>query len=458
MKGRVVIPVRISQLLINRNFALLWMGRSISNFGDSIFDTTLVLWIATRLAYGQTWAPLAVSGIFLAISFPTFIIGPVAGVFADRWDKRLTMLTTDALRALLIVVLALTTVLPIPVLAGGYLPVRAQLAGIYAVVLLATICALFFSPSRLALIRDLVDEPDRARASSLLQVTDSVARLAGPAVAAPLFYLFGVQWALIANALSFVVSFLALLAIQAPPPARSVALGEVGSVLRELADGFRFFLGNRVLVTIVISVMLAMLGFGALNALNVFFLTQNLHARVTLYGLLSSALGFGAVVGAALAGVLAHRLGVARLFWLSMMGMGTLVVIYSRLTMFLPAVAVLFLLGIVNDATEVAIGPMMLQATPRELIGRVSAVMLPAAYLASMFSTSLAAFLDSTVLRGLHLNLLGISWGQTDTIFTGAGLLTLGGGIYAAIALGGVELGQEKALGDERERGQGGAA
>ena len=79
-------------LLINRNFALLWSGQIISVVGDFVFETTLVLWIVTRIAQGQPWAPLAVSGLLLAASVPVFIIGPLAGVFVDRWDKRRTML------------------------------------------------------------------------------------------------------------------------------------------------------------------------------------------------------------------------------------------------------------------------------------------------------------------------------------------------------------------------------
>src|SRR5262249_14063189 len=79
----------------NRNFAVLWSGQLISNLGDFVFDTTLVVWIATELTRSQPWAPLAVSGVFLAATTPILLIGPLAGVFVDRWDKRRTMLATD---------------------------------------------------------------------------------------------------------------------------------------------------------------------------------------------------------------------------------------------------------------------------------------------------------------------------------------------------------------------------
>lgn len=71
-------------IFINRNFALLWSGGAISILGDFVFNTTLVLWIATSIARGQPWAPLAVSGVLLSTTIPIVVVGPLAGVFADR--------------------------------------------------------------------------------------------------------------------------------------------------------------------------------------------------------------------------------------------------------------------------------------------------------------------------------------------------------------------------------------
>ncbi|HEX3641028.1 MAG TPA: MFS transporter, partial [Ktedonobacteraceae bacterium] len=112
MKNSSVISITSpekSRLLINRNFALLWSGQIISIAGDFVFETTLILWIVTLVAQGQPWIPFAVSGILLTTSLPALIIGPIAGVFVDRWDKRRTMLWTDALRAILILLLLLST-------------------------------------------------------------------------------------------------------------------------------------------------------------------------------------------------------------------------------------------------------------------------------------------------------------------------------------------------------------
>ncbi|MEO6887497.1 MAG: MFS transporter, partial [Ktedonobacteraceae bacterium] len=147
--------------LINRNFALLWLGQLISYTGDYVFETALVLWVATSIARGQQWAPMAVGGTFLAVTIPWLIIAPIAGVFVDRWhDKRRTMLWTNGLSLLLIAVLILATgVMPLPFIGSIQPPVILELAIIYGTSLLLAACAQFFSPAHLALIGDVVDAP-----------------------------------------------------------------------------------------------------------------------------------------------------------------------------------------------------------------------------------------------------------------------------------------------------------
>jgi MFS family permease len=79
----------------NRNFQRLFLGQSISIIGDSVFIVTVMLWIATRIAAGERWAPAAVSGALIASAVPALAVGPFAGVWVDRWNRRRTMLTAD---------------------------------------------------------------------------------------------------------------------------------------------------------------------------------------------------------------------------------------------------------------------------------------------------------------------------------------------------------------------------
>jgi predicted MFS family arabinose efflux permease len=81
------------------------------------------------LAKGRTWAPLAVSGILLAAGIAVFLIGPLAGVFVDRWNRKTTMMSTELVRAGLVAALTLVALIP-----ARDLPLPAWLTLIYLVV------------------------------------------------------------------------------------------------------------------------------------------------------------------------------------------------------------------------------------------------------------------------------------------------------------------------------------
>jgi Na+/melibiose symporter-like transporter len=268
------------------------------------------------------------------------------------------------------------------------------------------------------------------------QAIQGLSVIIGPPLAAALVFGLGVQWALLVNALSFVVAFLAVRAIQAPPSASSLAPGETGHFSREFLDGLGYVLGQTVLRTILVSEMLTWLGFGALQALGYFFITGNLHAPPSAYGLLGADFGVGSIVGALLVTVLGERIGLARLLWTALVASGTFVVIMSHLTSFYLALVAAFLFGVFATAIIVTAAPLALHATARQFVGRVTAVINPLGRLAALISVAVAGSLVSTVLRDLHASMLGITFGPVDTVFTGMGLLAVAGGIYARINLG----------------------
>src|SRR6516164_681389 len=170
-------------VFINRNFALLWWGQVISNVGDYAWDTALVLWVATFLVVGQSWAPLAVSGVVLAAALPQIIVGPFAGVFVDRWDKRQTMVAMAALQAIVAVLLVLPAAnFSLPLIGHVQLPLFWRLGVIYTDVVLLTIFAQFFIPAQLALIKDIVPKPRQDQALETFQAIQGLAIIIGPPV------------------------------------------------------------------------------------------------------------------------------------------------------------------------------------------------------------------------------------------------------------------------------------
>ncbi|MFD8734014.1 MFS transporter [Streptomyces sp. NPDC059618] len=434
-------------VLINRDYRLLWAGQLVSQIGDFAFSTTLSLWIGTVVLAGRSYAPAAVSALVVVVAVGTLLVGPLAGVFVDRWDHRRTMLGADLARAVLIGLLTAVAFLP-----GGTLSDTAVLVAVYAAVLLATAAAQFFNPARFALIGEVVEPEQRARAAGIGQATQAIAVIAGPPLAAPLLFSVGVRWALLLNAVSFLVSMAAVRAVRttarkheetteptaAPGPVAQVPPlqpSEAASVRAEFMAGLRMVTRSRPVTALVATIVLVTIGADALNSLNVFFVTDNLGAASRWYGTLEMALGFGLIAGALATAWLAGRLSGARVFSTGLILTGIGLVAYSRLTGLGPAIVVLAVTGIPLAAVNASLTPVLLDHVPQSHLGRVIAVINPMQQLAALVGVSAAGWLASTVLRDFSADIAGVRFGRIDTIFTFAGLLVVAGGFYAMAAL-----------------------
>jgi MFS family permease len=415
----------------NRNWRLLWIGQAVSLTGDNFFDITVLLWVATVLAKGRPWAPAAASGVLIAEAAPVLAVGPVAGVWVDRWNRRRTMLASDACRAAVI-----ASLVAVPTL-GSRLAPAGQIGFVYAAVAAESCLAQFFNPSRLAVLGLVVPPADRAKASGMLQATSSGAAIAGPVLAAPLLFAAGPQWALIINAASFCFSFAAIWPIRLPAGAAVPAARGLG-FRAEFRAGLRFFAGSRVLVALCVGVVVVTLGAGALNALEVFFLRDDLHAAARWLGVLYAATGGGAVAGALLGGWAVGRIGAARVLWLALVAGGAGLLGYSRLTSLLAALGVLGLVGVAFGAVNTAVPPLLLASIPQRLIGRVMSVFNPVQQVANIASLAAAGALAATL--------------PVRTIFAAGALLIIAAGLVLIGLLRSDVVPAEHPDGDQGER------
>jgi MFS family permease len=432
-------------ILINANYRRLWFGQAVSLIGDEVFDTTLLLWVGIVLLAGEPFAPAVSSGVLILTSAVVILLGPVAGVFADRWDKRRTMMRADLARFGLVALLALISIFP------GLLPVPGTLAVIGVVVVLATAAAQFFNPARMVLIRDVVPMEQQGRASSYGQTAGALATIIGPPLAAPLLVGVGVPWAITINAVSFGVSYVAIRLVRPPAqdPAPQPSPSAPASVRGELMEGLRYIGRERLVRAIIITAVVVMLGIGTVNVLDLYFVSENLHADPTWFGLLGGAFGVGAVAGAATGGVLGDRLGHIRIVAAGLIATGVLLVVYSRLGSVIPAIPVIAGIGYSIGALNAAVFPLLIARVPRELLGRVTAVLIPANRLGGIVSMMAAGLLASTVLRGLDTSVAGIHLGRIDAIFLAGGLIIIVSGVYFALAARQVRTTVEPALAAE---------
>jgi MFS family permease len=395
-----------NEVLINPTYAKLWASQAVSAVGDSVFRTTLVLWVAYTVAAGRPWAPAAAGGLLVAAGAGAALAGPAAGVFVDRWDRTAVMTGTEVLRAVLAGAITALSFLPV-----RELPAWMWLAAVYVAVFALSGVGQFFAPAMLAVISDIVpDEAGRARAAGLAEAAASAAGIIGPMAAAPLLFTAGVQWALAVNTASYIVSFLAVRSVRIRATAlriRATARTSAVAGLRtEFTAGLRVFFRHRFLMALVTVTVLCQAGTSAVTALNVWFVTGYLHQSSRMFGVAEAVMGVGFVIGAIIAGRMVRRVGTRTLVWTGLLAAAGLTAGYAMQRDFLVSLVVLCLYAGVIGMLTTAVAPLLMGAAPREYMGRVLSVYIPLNQIAFSGSVMAWGWLASADIRDIRLLLI----------------------------------------------------
>lgn len=258
----------------------LWLAMSVSLLGDW-FNTIATVILVNR----YTDSGLAVSALFLARGLPPFLIGPLAGVIADRFNRKMILVTSDLLRAGIVLGFLLVT-------SSG----MAWL--IYVLTAAQFVVSAFFEPARAAILPSLVDEGELLIANTLTNATWSAVLAFGAAIGGLVAAQFGVHIALVIDAFSFLLS--AFFSLQIVPVFRAAreAAKHASSGWHDLVDGFRYVKRNP-----NIGVFTLVKGAGQVGAVDIMFALYADHifvvgkeGAITL-GVLYTCFGIGAVLG-----------------------------------------------------------------------------------------------------------------------------------------------------------------
>ncbi|MEO6091224.1 MAG: MFS transporter [Umezawaea sp.] len=289
-------------LWTHRDFRLLWAGDTVSQFGSSIERTVLPLLAATTLA-ASPWE----MGLLSAAGTAAFLlIGLPAGVWADRMRRRPLMITTDLLRAGLL--------LSVPLAWWFGVLTLAQLV---AVALLVGVCTVFFDVAYQSYLPSLIGREHLVEGNSKLQASQSVAEVSGPALAGGIAQGIGAANGVLATGIGYLSSALFLWRIKTVEPAPR---SHEGRKLRtDIAEGLRFVFDNKSLRAIVSCTGTSNFFSGFEMAVVILFLVREVGLSEGVVGLLLSAGGVGGVLGALTANWWIQRLGQTRTIWLAML-------------------------------------------------------------------------------------------------------------------------------------------
>ena len=284
-------------VLKQRNFFLLWLGQLISIIGDWVLVIALPFY-----TYNLTGSALASGGMFIVSTLPRLLLGSVAGVFVDRWDRKRTMIAADFLRVLLTLMLFLVRS-------------RDLLWLIYASAFLESVVSQFFNPAKSAVIPMLVDKKDLLTANSLNGLSDALTRLVGSALGGMLLTWLGFSFVVFFDAATFLVSALMIMLVVIPrhpvehaAPGTTAASTKMADIWRDWIAGLKLVKRERLLLALFIVMGVALLGDGMVTVLIVPLVKNLMGGEAQLLGWLMAAEGIGGLLGGLLVGQFGKRI------------------------------------------------------------------------------------------------------------------------------------------------------
>ncbi len=273
----------------NRDFAKLWAAQLVSLLGDW-FSTIVISALIVTYTEGSGYQGIAVSAYLIARLFPPLLMRPVAGVLADRFDRKRLLIFSDLLRALTVCGLLFTTSGP------EHLPL------IYVFTVIQFLISSIFEPARNAIMPSVLYRHQLIIGNTLSSITWSAMLAIGAITGGVVAELFGTEIALVIDAMTFVLSALLVMAIVIPETPRSEIGLEARPVKdksqRTFLDGIRYLLRHP--GTAAALFVKSGQSVTSTDALLIIFGTQVFvlgDQGITSMAILWTAFGFGAIIG-----------------------------------------------------------------------------------------------------------------------------------------------------------------
>ncbi|MGH2417140.1 MAG: MFS transporter, partial [Candidatus Limnocylindria bacterium] len=314
LEGGVALPRAQSpylRLVRNRNFSLLWVGQLVSLLGDRIH----VIALGALVAGSGRASELEVGLTFAATAVPSVVLGPLAGVMVDRWDRRRTMILCDVVRAGL--------VLTVP------FAFEVHIGLVYLAAFLIATVTLLFRPAKTAVVPVIVKDRDLVAANSALSVPETAADLIGFPVAGLIVTALSsvIGAAFVLDAGTYIVSAVLIWAMLLPRHLDEASEPiSVGTVWREMREGFGFLWNERALRSNTLLSTMAQVAVGAEIVVSLLYARDVVDRGPVsfeqVYSFLLTAIAIGSVLAGIAVGAIGDRLPKGALVITGFIGMG----------------------------------------------------------------------------------------------------------------------------------------
>jgi MFS family permease len=357
----------------NRNFLRIWLADFVSSLGDRVHQVAMA-----ALVYTLTGSLTQTGIAFVATALPDLVLGPFAGVFVDRWDRRRVLIACDLLR--------IPPVLLIPFIA------EQSIIAVYLLLFIVNAVSVVFKPARRAIVPAIVPPKDYHTANSLGSVSENSSDIIGYPLGGGLLILVGylfsqdtaVAVAFSFDAVTYLISALLLISMQVDPSNDRVSTGQ--TVVRDMIDGVRFVWNHSLVLANTLVTLLGPIALGASTPLLVGYAWDVLDGGEWEYALIGTAISTGTVLGGIWLGSQERvRTGTVVLAGLALMGLS--VSAMALVDSLLPALAFIAIGGFGSAMVLIPGVTLVQDHTPDNLLGRVFSLRTTLFYSAIVVST-----------------------------------------------------------------------
>src|SRR6186997_2141416 len=274
------VPMTFRDVLRLTVMRRVWYAQVVSLLGDFL----ALFAVISVVTYRMHGTPGQVTGVQIAYMLPLAVLGPLSGVFVDRWPLKPTLVASDLIRAGLVLLLFAAS----------------SMWQIYVILCALSCVSSFFGPAQSVTIRSHVPPHGLISANALMQMAMMGTRVIGPAAAGALVAAFGPNICYAIDFASFLVSaaFISTVAIiRAASPVRAAAEAttnsKVHAVFHEMGEGMRFIVHHAAISFVVMAMAAGMFVMGCFGPLIAIYVRDWLHARAGTFGVISAMVGTG---------------------------------------------------------------------------------------------------------------------------------------------------------------------
>ncbi len=398
-------------LLRRRDFGCIWIGGLISLVGDWMLLTALPVYV-----YQSTGSTLATGAMLAARVIPRILLGSMAGVFVDRWDRRGTLIVANLLLAL--------GLLPLLLVTSGE-----RLWLVYVVAFVQSTMAQVVAPALGALVPHLVDERELLRANLLNALSNDVSRLVGPALGGIVVASTGLAGVAVLDSASFAIaaamaaltridgrpSLAPVSAVPPSPPSTAWA-----AAARQWLEGLGRVPRSRVLTVMFSFVAISAVGEGVMGSLFAPFVSTVLGGGALAYGWVVSSQAIGGIVGGLLVGWRGMVLAPPRLLGLGALGLCLFDLMTFNYHVFWPGIwpAIVFMAIVGVPIAGLVAGQTTLLQTGTEdaYRGRILGAFGAVGALSTLIGALVGGLLGDRVGIVTLLNIQGLGYGTAGVI------------------------------------------